>query len=433
MRRQARGSPAPLVASFVIEQLGARGDGIADGEAGRVFIRGALPGERVRARVTGREGDALRAELVDILDPSPRRIAPACRHFGRCGGCALQHLDPAAAAEAKVGRIMTALERAGLPAPSVHPVRTSPPASRRRASLALRRTGGTVLCGFNEAASTRVVDLAECPVLRPPIAALIPDLRNLATILLDPGGACDALVCEPSAGGRLDLLLEGALRLDLRAREAIAAFAEEADLARVAWRPQPGAGAEPIVIRHAPIARFAGCEVAVSAGGFLQASHEGEAAIQAQVLAWTEDPTRIADLYAGLGTLSLPLAARGAIVEAVEGDGEAVRALTNAARRAGMKLVAIERDLARSPLAPAELARFEAVVFDPPRQGAAAQARAIAASGVARVVAVSCHPESFARDARILVEGGYRLEELVPIDQFRWSAHVELVARFSRD
>lgn len=411
--------PTPPV-EVTVERLGARGDGVARLEGKPFYLPLTLPGERVLARVLGQRADGIAGLVETVLDPAPERGPAACRHYGTCGGCRLQHLVPEAYRAAKRDRIAAALGRYMLKIEMAE-TRESPPGSRRRAAFAARRTHNGVILGFNEPGSPRIVDLGECPVLEPALVRLLPELRVLLGTVLEPGQGADAKLLL--VDGAIDLVVEGGPPLDLARRETLALAAERLDLARIAWAEER----EPeIVVERRPVrALFAGKTVPVPPGAFLQATAQGEAAIVAEVLAGLADGP-VLDLFAGLGTLSLPIAAAGHAVTAAEGDAAAVAAL----RKAG--IAAERRDLERRPFEGDDLARFSTVVFDPPRTGAAAQAKALADNGPEALVAVSCHPESFARDAATLGMGGYRLDSLVPIDQFLWSPHIELVARFRR-
>ena len=415
-----------------IESVGVRGDGIAHHQGERVFLPFTAPGDVVRARIGARHGEGRDGEVLTLVTQGAR-AAPRCAHFGTCGGCALQHLSDAAYAEAKLAWLTTALRQRGVTAERVHPLRTLAPGTRRRARWAIerpRQAAAPVRIGFHARASHRIVDMRECAVLHPALVALVAPLRALAELLLARGeaGAASATLAD----AEIDLLLDLAAPPPLGALEAMATFARTRDLARLAWRLRDGAVVP--VAQHRPVrATFAGVAVDLSQDGFLQASAAADQAIASCVIDSVGDARRVADLFAGIGTFTFPLAARAA-VHAVEGDAAALAALRAAADRAGLagRIGCERRDLEARPLAPEELARFDAVVFDPPRAGAAAQSRALAGSKVPRIVAVSCNQATFARDARALVDGGYRLAAVQPIDSFVWSPHLELVARFER-
>jgi 23S rRNA (uracil1939-C5)-methyltransferase len=418
-----------------IEEIGARGDGIGrlpDGE--RVFVPFTVPGDRVRARISASDGEGMAARAVAWLARGDARAEPPCRHFGDCGGCALQHVAPGYYSEWKRELVEIALRRRGIEAGKIAPIVTAAPASRRRADFAAVRRKTDVLLGFNARMSHRVVDLAECPVMEPAIASLLAPLRALLLDLLKPADKAGVAVALTDSG--LDVILESAIALGAGGREKLAAFAETHDLARLSRRHPNARSAEPIVERRPVRMSFGGVAVELPAGAFLQATKAGEAALIAAVLDAVEDAPRVADLFAGCGTFTFPLAKRtgvAATVQAADGVEPAIAALTRAAQRAGLgRVSAAVRDLAKRPLGPDELRRVDAVVFDPPRAGAKEQADALARSSVPVVVAVSCNPATFARDARLLVDGGYTLDWVRPVDQFLWSPHVELVARFSR-
>lgn len=388
-------------------RLAARGDGVT--QSGR-FVAGAAP------------GDVLIAE--GALLPGPHRAVPPCRHFPECGGCQLQHVDDVAFAAFLRDKIAAALGAQGLEA-DIRPPHLSPPNSRRRASLRVERRGPRVLLGFNAEGSHRIVDVQECHILRPELFALLAPLRTLLTDLVAPRGGGGVRLTLTDQGA--DVLLEKVAVEGLAATEKVAAFAQTHRLARLAiddglgpqslWEPDPvtvALGGVPVPLPH---------------GAFLQATADGEATLITAVLEAIGGARIIADLFAGLGTFALSLPGR---VLAAEGARDAALALKLAANRAQRMVVVDHRDLFRRPFDAAELGRFEAVVLDPPRAGAREQMPALAASGVPRIAYVSCNPATFARDARLLVDGGYRLLWVQPVGQFRWSTHVELVGAFHR-
>jgi len=421
-------TPPEGLLEVLVESIGARGDGIARDGGKPVYVPYVLPGERVRVKPLAARGEGIAATLVKVLTASAERVEPPCPLFGRCGGCALQHASPASYRDWKRARVATALHRRGLHGVAVADLMATPPASRRRATLMAARRGKTVVVGFHQRAGKRLVDLTSCAILEPALFALIAPLRESLGAVLRPEGQCAVQVNLVDTGA--DILIRDRALPGPDARQALAALADRVDAARLSWCA--GDSIEPIAWRRPALVRFGEVTVEPPPGAFLQASREGEKLIQKQVADALRSARAIADLYAGLGSLSLPLAGAAAI-QAVEADAGAVAALDRAVRAASLTDYRIERrDLARSPLAAAELARFDAVLFDPPRAGALDQARMLAASRVPLVVAVSCDPESFARDARVLIDGGYELESVQPIDQFVWSAEVELVAGFRR-
>ena len=402
-----------------IARVGHRGDGIADAPGGPLYVPFTLPGERVAIK---REGE--RGRLLDILEPSPNRAAPPCPHFGRCGGCSLQMTTLDASRELKREFVIAALAREGLATDVAETIGVSP-ASRRRAVLTALRAGRRVVLGFNERLSNRIVDIDECPVLSPTLAAGLAGVRQVIALLL-PAGRRVRVTALATAGG-LDLNLEGAAAPSPRGIPALAELAGAHGIARLSI------GGEPILTLAEPAIEIAGIPLVPPPGAFLQASAEAEAVMTRLVVEHLAGTRTVADLFCGVGTFALALA-RGSSVRAVESSQPALDALDAAVRRAsGLKRIETERrDLFAFPLAPAEFAGFDGAVFDPPHAGAKAQAEALAASALPRIAAVSCNPASFARDARILVAGGYALQRVVPVDQFVYSAETEVVGLFAR-
>jgi 23S rRNA (uracil1939-C5)-methyltransferase len=407
---------------------------VAETPDGPLHIPGALPGETVRTRASGRD----KAVLEAVLDASPERVAPPCPHVAEgCGGCALQHWDLGAQARWKRQRLADALSRAGYADAPVAETIATPPASRRRADLALKRApDGSVAIGFHARGASDVLDLRECHVLDPALVALLPPLRAVLRRLSALGRDGSVLVNLLDSGP--DLLLRTDRALDSTGRRLLAAFAATLGIPRIAWAQgtKPGEGLEETAAQSGPVRLMLGpVEVAPPPGAFLQASREGEAAIVAAVLAGlpAKLPPRphLLDLYAGIGTLSFPLSARGRVT-AAEGSAAAAAALEAAANKAVARVRAVKRDLARQPYLPAELKAFDVVVLDPPYSGAAEQVAQIARSVVRHVVYVSCNPVALARDAAVLRGAGFAVTSATPVDQFRWSAHLESVVSFSR-
>jgi 23S rRNA (uracil1939-C5)-methyltransferase len=411
-------------ATVTIDHLGGLGDGVAEGPAGRLHIPFTAPGDLARVALAGKES----ATLLALLTPSPLRVAPPCRHFGRCGGCALQHLETGFTADWKRSRIVAALDRSGLADVTVAETVSVPSGTRRRASFAASRVGKRVLLGFAERASHRLVDLQECWVLRPELVALIAPLRDRLALLLNAGETADIALTWTETG--VDFVLIRRRPLNLIDRETLAEFAESADLARVSWRASLTVPAEPVAARRAPRIRLGEYQITLPQGTFLQPSVEGEALLAKLVQDVLSDVAGpVVDLFSGLGTFAIP-ASKSGPVTAVDGDKAAIAALLAAVR--GRPIAGQARDLFREPLTVKELNMFAAAVIDPPRAGAQAQARMMADCGIPLVVYVSCNPVSFARDAAILTAGGYRLTQVTPVDQFLWSPHVELVGTFRR-
>ena len=399
-----------------IVRLGAQSDGVAETADGLRFVPFALPGERVRLA-----GEGL-PEVVSAA--SPDRTAPVCRHFGVCGGCVAQHMRDPLYAEWKRGIVTEALRQHGLQA-EVAALRRLPPASRRRAVFsAARARDGSLQLGYQRRKSNELVDIRECPILEPAIVARLHALRSVAATM--PGSDIRMTVLATRNG--LDIALNQAgNRANPTTVAALAKISAEHQIARIAINGD-------IAIEHAPpILSFASVDVVPPPGAFVQAAQPAEAEITRLVLEAIGPAKRVADLFCGIGTFTLPLA-RKARVLASDGDKAALAALGQAAARA-QDLKPIEtkhRDLFREPLSAQELRGYDAVVFDPPRAGAKVQADKLVRSTVPLLVAVSCDPGTLARDLRVLVDGGYAIEVVTPIDQFLFSAHVEVVAVLRR-
>lgn len=416
----------------LIDRLGARGDGIADTADGPVYVPFALPGETVSVRVGKSRGDGRAAELRDVLSPSADRQAAVCRHFGPgengCGGCAAQHLASGPYTDWKRGVVSAALARHRIDV-EVFPVVSVSPASRRRVRLAFRNLAGGLVFGFRSGRSDRIVDIAECPVTVPEIVALIPRLRDFLAGRVDRG---EIAITQTAEGA--DVVVFSRKEPDLDLRMDAPMFCADANIARMAWSAGEAASnaepPEPVIVLEAPSVAFGATTVRLPSDSFLQPTEEGEVALCRFVLDAVGDAANVADLYAGCGAFALPLAEAGKTVTAFEGLAAQTAAIRVAG--AGLKVAAETRDLARQPLRIEELEGYDAVVLDPPRAGAAAQAALLAAGEVPCIVYVSCNPATFARDARVLIDGGYTLDPVQPVDQFLWSSHVELASVFRR-
>lgn len=401
---------------LTIERLGHLGDGIAPGP---VFVPGTLPGEVV----TGDIVDG-RIAAPKIITPSADRVAPPCRHAKSCGGCALQHASDAFVETWKRQVVETALAAQGIAAP-VRGVHTSPPRSRRRATLSARRTKKGALVGFHARASDTIIGIPGCQLLLPELLAVIPALEAMTIAGGSRKGEISFTITHGSTGA--DVVASGGKPTDVALRTELAQIAGKHGLARLTW------GDELIAQRAAPVQKFGTAPVTPPPGAFLQATPDGEAALCSAVLETVSGRKHVVDLFAGCGTFTLPVAAN-ADVHAVEGEGDMLAALDKGWRHAtGLKTVTTEtRDLFRRPLMADELRPYDAAIIDPPRAGAEAQSRALVASGIPVVAMVSCNPVTFAQDARILIDGGFALDWIEVVDQFRWSPHVEIAARLSR-
>jgi 23S rRNA (uracil1939-C5)-methyltransferase len=415
------------LAELDILAIGARGDGLAKLDGEQVFVPLSLPGDRVVVRLEGRRGDGLTASLTELITPGPSRREPPCPLFGRCGGCNLQHVSDAALAEWKHERLVTAMTRVDFDSRLIAPLVSIPPGTRRRAAFAFTRLARGLVIGFNERASHHLIEVDPCLILSPSLLAILDPLRAVLGQILPVGTTGDVVATATDSG--LDLVIQTEHQLDLFARETLASFADNQDLARLSW--QRGDLAEPVAHRRPAQVTMGEVPVDIPPGGFLQPSREGEAALVSLIQEYLPEKGAMLDLYAGSGSFTFPMA-QGRAVTAVEGDAAAIGALGAAARRQGLSVTAIHRDLARQPLLAQELKPFAGLVFDPPRAGAAAQAEQIARGGPPVVVAVSCNPATLARDAALLADGGYKLVKATPVDQFPWSAHLEAVAVFQR-
>jgi 23S rRNA (uracil1939-C5)-methyltransferase len=387
----------------------------------------------VRARATMKRGDGFAADVGELLEASPERQTQPCPHAGECGGCALQHWQMAPYLAWKSGLLEAALRRAGY-APTLAPIVATAPHTRRRIDLAGRRDGATLSLGLHAPRSRHIVDIRECHVLHPTLAALIAPMRKLLLSLTALRREAD-IVCNLLDTGP-DLLLRTDAEPTTQDRSRLADFARAPGIRRITWS-RGGDTPEIAVLTEAPSIRLSGTNVIPPPGAFLQASADGEAAIVAAVLAGLPDKlsarARIADLYAGCGTLSFALAAR-ARVAAYEGDAPSIAALRAAVNANGLagRIEPNHRDLVRQPLSAKELSAFAAIVLDPPHAGAPVQIAQIAAAKISRVIYVSCNPAALARDAAVLRVAGYTLLSATPIDQFLWSARLESVCVFAR-
>lgn len=403
---------------WTVERLGRRGDGVAVSDGGQALAPLVLPGEVIA-------GEAVEGRIAAprIVTPSPDRVRAPCPHYRACGGCSLMHAGDGFVAGWKAGVVTRALAAHGIVA-EVAAVHTSPPRSRRRAVLAGRRTKKGAIVGLHGRASEVVVDLADCLVLRPAIVAALPVLRQVVEAGASRSATLDIAVTEGPEG--LDVAVSGGKPADGALMADLATLAAAGDLARLTW-------AGDSLTRRAPWLPMGRARVVPPPGAFLQATVEGQAALTDAVLAATAGARRVLDLFAGCGTFALPLAER-AEVHAVEGLAAPLSALDSAARGTpGLRRVTTEvRDLARRALSAEELSGLDAIVIDPPRTGAEAQAAALSAAQVPVVAWISCDPVTFARDARTMIAGGYTLDRLEVIDQFRWSPHVETSAVFRR-
>jgi 23S rRNA (uracil1939-C5)-methyltransferase len=412
--------------TVTIEKLGAQGDGIASSAGGPVYVPFSLPGETVAIARVKSQGT-----IMSITTPSPDRQEPPCRHFGpdgvngTCGGCTLQHMADEPYGAFKRQLVIDALKSKGL-TPEVGEIVPARPGERRRVVFAARKTEKDMLIGFNQAESHHIVAIEECPISSAGIIARLPAIRAIAASLATSAEPFRVAVLETLSG--LDISVDEVKKLsDPQRRKAIETALSLRGIARVSLN------GEILVEPSKPMVEFGGVQVSPPPGGFTQATKPAEEAMAELVTAHAGKAKRIADLFAGAGTFSLRLARIGR-VHAVEAEAKALAALDHAARNTqGLKPVTVEkRDLFRRPLMTQEFKPYDVVVFDPPRAGAEFQCQELARSGVKKIVAVSCNPLTLARDLAILVEGGYRITGVTPIDQFLWTSHVEVVATLEK-
>jgi 23S rRNA (uracil1939-C5)-methyltransferase len=412
-----------VVERLIIDHVGHRGDGVAFAGGHTVFVPYTLDGETVEAEPVAGHPD--RRHLARIEHASPQRIAPFCQYFGVCGGCAIQHwqIDTYRAWKRQI--VVDTLKHAGIEC-AVDELIDAHGAGRRRITVHARRgSDGELRVGFAAANSHEIVAIENCPILDPGLHDAFDAARALAEVLKPTSKPLDIQATATSNG--LDIDVRGSGPLPTAMIATLSQLAEQHRLARLTRH------GELVLMRTAPTIAIGAAQVILPPGSFLQATAAGEEALAALVSGHCKRAKHIADLFCGVGPFALRLAAKSRVT-AFDSDAGAVTALQNAATStSGLKPVKAEaRDLFRRPLVPQELRDYDTVVFDPPRQGAQAQVQHLAASKIPVVVAVSCNVATFARDARILIDGGYKIESVTPVDQFRHTPHVELVARFSK-
>lgn len=419
-RRKSRAKPAapPRALTVTIAELGHQGDGVVASDP-PLYVPLTLPGEIVDVEAVGARGT-----VKTIRQSSPDRVSPPCPHFGVCGGCSVQHMDQTAYLAWKQALVASALAARGLDVP-VEPVVPARPGTRRRAVLAARSAGRQVRLGYHGRMSHDLADIESCLILTPGLQALLPTLRQLVPMFARPKDELRLTVTETSTG--FDLALAGGNEPGHQAIAELAGIMDRAGIARVTL------DGETVANLTEPMVKIGTARAALPAGGFLQATVDAETALAEAVGRALAGAKRCVDLFAGVGTFALRLA-ETMPVHMAESEASHLEAGVAAGKRTeGLKPVSGEiRDLFAFPLSAKELARYDALVFDPPRAGAAAQAAEIAASGVKRVAAVSCNPATLARDLRILVDGGYVVDRVAPVDQFLYAPHIEVVATLSR-
>lgn len=433
LHRPARGrptartpSPADAASSeqtLEIVAVGARGDGLAQGAKGPIYAAFSLPGEQVRARVGGE-----RAEIVEFLKSSPARQAAACAHFGACGGCQLQHWREAEYLAWKRALVIEALAKRGLGGAAVDDTIRAWGEGRRRAAFHAAREGGRVRIGFIERGGARLTPITQCPVLAEKLQATALKLAPLAELALPPRGEITLQCLLTEAGVDVSIKGAGRARPQRADLEKFSAVSDALGLARLSI------DGELIVERAKPLLRMGRAIVLAPPGAFLQPTAQGEAALANLALEAIGASARVIDLFSGVGTFALRAAERAEVL-AVESDAAMLAALKRAADDAGgalKQVTTLRRDLLRTPLSSLEMKKFDAAIIDPPRSGARLQAEQIARAPIRRVAYVSCDAPTFARDVKVLVDHGFSLTRVTPVDQFRWSPHVEIVGALER-
>lgn len=418
-----------LTVELDIDHIGAGGDGIAFHDGKTVYVPYSAPQDRVSANLEEPRGKGIAATISSIVSPGPDRAMPLCRHFGTCGGCALQHLSPEFNANWKRQRITDCLERTGLNGAVVEKTVTSPSHSRRRVEFVASKRKKGVMIGFHLRRSDQIFDAGDCPVLKPEMLALLKPLRQMLPAVLPQksGARVTATVTDDGT----DLLITADIDPDLAGREILAGFARDHNLSRISLKRRPKDEPEVISAPGKAEISLGSVKAAIAPGGFLQATVEGEQALIERAKTALKNARNIADLFAGCGSFSYPLVEK-ARVHAIDEEDGLLAALRQSANKNMLPITTERRDLFQRPLLVEELTGFDGLIFDPPRAGAAAQVDQIARTSIETVVGVSCNPVSFARDAKVLVDHGYDLESVLPVDQFLWSPHVELIAVFRK-
>ena len=413
-----------------IMALGSKGDGIAETDNGRLFIPFAVPGDRVRVRIEKNAARFCRGKITSVLDPAPQRLDAACEHFSDCGGCSVQQLSDIKYQSWKLQIVKEALSLRKIETPIIKALIPGHISGRRRIRFSARRLGSGTVIGFKRFRSNQIVDVKTCPVTVEKIYNLIPALRELLNGILQVKENAEVAITASDSG--LDITLLIPKEPNLSYREIIANFAVKYDIARICWKnlyDKSLETAEPVIERRAVMVHFGKVLVKIPPDAFLQPTVSGEKILSDIVFNAVKESKKVIELFSGCGAFSLPLANRGIQISAFDLAEDHIFALLQAARDYGMgeRVTAETRDLYRRPLDKSEFDEVDAIILNPPRSGAISQIMHIAESRVPMVVYVSCNPNTFARDVYEMTEGGYKLQQLVPVDQFLWSHHIELV------
>jgi 23S rRNA (uracil1939-C5)-methyltransferase len=415
--------------NLTIDHIGAGGDGIAQQENQVFYVPFTAPGDHITAIAGESRGQGQMAELQEVVFPGPDRIKPACRHFGTCGGCSMQHLESALTANWKRQRIVDCLSMSGISDAKVRPTISSPPQSRRRVEFIASKRKKGVMIGYHVRRSHQVFDVGDCPLIHPSLFSLIKPLRAFLPNCMPRNSSARVMATATDNGP--DILITAMVDLTLEIREALAEFATQYSLCRIAWCQKQGDIPEVISAIKPADVHLGEVSVTLAPGGFLQATIAGEKTLTTIATQALQNCKNVVDLFAGCGSFSFPLS-RFSKVLAVEGDEELVSALQSAANKHILPIMTETRDLFRRPLFMNELNKFDGLVFDPPRAGAKAQVEEIAQSNIETIVSISCNPVTFARDISYLVSAGYTIDFVQPVDQFLWSPHVEIAAVLKR-
>lgn len=422
--------PKELV-EVAVYGIGSKGDGLAKDDAGRDFyVPYSIEGDVAQVRITAKRGDGFVADIEKLITPGPHRVEAPCPYFTKCGGCSLQHLDVSAYKSWKMERVVEALSRNQITHEPLEPILV-PQGQRRRASFAVMKKGKTVVFGFNARGSHHIEKIENCLLLNEKLNNLIEPLRELLPFIMRKEGVGDVIINYPGDAADIVFALPG--EMDLKAHQRLMDFAEKHDVGRMSWQ-ENGKGAFELIAQRCHVTtEFSDTKMELPPSPFLQPSKMGEEALVEFAMSALSGEKKILDLYAGCGSFTFALAKQG-IVHAVETNVAAMKSLELAAGRAnrGGRITTEIRDLDRQPVMGKELEKFDAVLFDPPRAGAREQVEHLAVSNVPLVIGISCNPATFGRDAAILIDGGYKLEKLVPVDQFTWSSHVEVAAIFRK-
>lgn len=415
---------------LIIDEIGSAGDGIARKDGTTYYVPFALPGEKVAVSEKQKRGQGVETELLEVLETSPSRKKPVCRHFGTCGGCRLQHLDDDSIADWKAEQIRRLMERSGFPSLQFNPTLSSPKNSRRRVEFSAQKRKKGAMIGYQARRTNQIFDVGECPLLVPALADLVKPLRALLSELL-PRNTKARLTLTDTVNG-IDLLITSNFELELEQRELLSAFAMKENLCRVHWYDDKSDYLEQVLEARPTVIDVHNYTIPFPPFGFLQATDHGQQTLVKLACEEIEKGQRIIDLFSGFGTFSLPASTIANEIHAFDSDERMIDALQRGANKAMLNVKAKRQDLFRQPITTEELAKFDTIIIDPPRAGAKAQVEEISYSNVKKVVFISCNPTSFARDAEILADGGYQIGPITPVDQFNWSPHVELFTTFTK-